>query len=52
VTIEPGKIVAVTAYVKMAEKDLISGLQDIKFIANIINDETIKIHYNSVFIAP
>jgi cytochrome c oxidase accessory protein FixG len=52
VVIEPGKIVAVTAYVKMAEKKLISGLQDIKFIANIVSDNTTKTHYDSVFISP
>lgn len=51
VTIDPGKIIAVTAYVKIAEKQLVSGLQNIQFIASVINDD-IKIQYKSVFIAP
>ncbi len=50
--VEPGKMASVTAYVKVAEKQLISGLQDIKFIANIVNADNSKVHYNSVFIAP
>ena len=51
-TVEPGRMASVTAYVKVAEKQLISGLQDIKFIANIVNNDTTKVDYNSVFIAP
>ena len=51
-TIQPGKMASVTAYVKVAEKQLKSGLQEIKFIANIIDDNRTKVHYNSVFIAP
>jgi cytochrome c oxidase accessory protein FixG len=52
VIVEPGKMSSVTAYVRVAEKQLISGLQDIKFIANIIDEDSTNVHYDSVFIAP
>ncbi|KKN63107.1 hypothetical protein LCGC14_0505310 [marine sediment metagenome] len=52
-TIEPGKMASTTAFVKIAEKHLTAGLQDITFVAHISNDnEPSQVEYNSVFIAP
>jgi cytochrome c oxidase accessory protein FixG len=52
VIVEPGKMSSVTAYVRVAEKQLVSGLQDIKFIAKIIDENSINVNYDSVFITP
>ncbi len=52
IIVEPGKMVSVYAYVKVVEKQLVSGLQDITFMAHIINDDAIKVSSKSVFITP
>ena len=51
-TVEPGKIVPITALVKVAEHNLTSDLVPIVFKVTIISEPMITARYESMFIAP
>lgn len=50
--IEPGKIVPITALVKLAPTATKNTIQKFKFIATEINDDSISAEYTTVFIRP
>jgi polyferredoxin len=51
-TIEPGKMVPVTALVKVAQENLKSELVPIIFKAKVISGPNITVRYKSMFIGP
>ncbi len=51
-TVEPGKIVPITALVRVKPSSITSGLVPIIFKAAVTSDQTITARYKSMFIAP
>ena len=51
-TVEPGKIIPITAFVKVSQADLTSDLVPIIFKATVISGPIITARYESMFIAP
>ncbi|HEC72948.1 MAG TPA: cytochrome c oxidase accessory protein CcoG [Methylophaga aminisulfidivorans] len=52
VVVEPGKVVPVTALVRVPEANLNGGLSPIEFKADVLNNEAISSTYQSMFMAP
>ncbi|NOQ93689.1 MAG: cytochrome c oxidase accessory protein CcoG [Methylophaga sp.] len=51
-TVEPGKVVPVTALVRVPEDKLKEGVTPIIFTGEVLSDSNITLHYKSMFMAP
>jgi len=51
-TVEPGKVVPVTALVRVAEDKLKGGVTPIIFTGKVLSDSNITLKYKSMFMAP
>jgi len=51
-TVEPGKVVPVTALVRVTEDQLKEGVTPIVFKGEVLSDSNITLHYKSMFMAP
>jgi hypothetical protein len=52
ITVEPGKVVPVTALVRVPDDKVTKGLMPIEFKAEVINNSAISTSYESMFMAP
>jgi hypothetical protein len=52
IIVEPGKVVPVTALVRVPDDKLSKGLMPIEFKAEVINNSAISTSYESMFMAP
>ncbi|WP_438970480.1 FixG Ig-like domain-containing protein, partial [Methylophaga sp.] len=52
VIVEPGKVIPVTALVRVSADDLQGGLTPIEFKADVLNNPEISVSYDSMFMAP